>query len=224
MAETRHVHVDSSLKDKLLLQRMRGVEELGRPFKYRLDLLSTDPDLKMEDLVGDKMTVVLTLPDGERHFNGIVSRFGVGGTLGRYTRYTAMLRPNFWLLTRASDSKIYKKMSVPQIVKDVVGKFGLGDVEDGLQHTYVAREYRVQYRETYFDFLSRLMEEEGIYYFFKHEKDKHTMVLCDDKGSHKPAKGFEKVPFIDPEENAHPRDEHFSEWDVEQELQSAAFV
>ena len=223
--DTRHVHIVSPLKpEELQLQRVRGVEEIGRPFVFELDLLSPEPTLKINDLVGDKVTIVLTLPDGERFFNGYIASFGQAGIVGRYTRYMATVRPFFWLLTRASDSRIFKKKSVPDIIKDVIGKFGIGPVEDSLQNTYLPREYTVQYRETYFDFLSRLMEEEGIYYYFRHEKSQHFMVLCDDKGSLKPVKGYEKIPFIDPEQNANPREEHFSEWTHLQELQTGAFV
>jgi type VI secretion system secreted protein VgrG len=223
--DTRHVHLASPLPaDQLLLQRMHGIEELGRPFLYELELLSPDPGLKLDDLLGDKMSVVLALPDGDRSFNGHVARFGQAGMLGRYTRYHCTLRPFFWLLTRASDSRIFKKASIPDIVKQVVGHFGLGQIDDKLQGTYLTREYTVQYRETYFDFLSRLMEEEGIYYWFRHEKDQHVMVLCDDPASHKPVKGYEKIPFIDPEQNAHPREEHFGEWVLAHEVASGAYA
>lgn len=224
--ETRHVHIKSPLKpDELQLQRVHGVEELGRPFLFELELLSPDPHLKIDDLLGDKATIVLSLPDGERHFNGHITSFGQGGIVGRYTRYHAELRPFFWLLTRASDSRIFKKATVPEIVKQVLGQFGIGRVEDGsLQATYLAREYTVMYRETYFDFLSRLMEEEGIWYFFRHEKDQHVMVLCDDRASVKTVEGYEKIPFIDPEQNANPREEHFAEWTHLQEIRTGAFA
>lgn len=223
--DTRHVHLVSPLpSEQLLLQRVHATEELGRPFAFDLELLSPDPHLEIDDLLGDKMTVVLTLPDGDRHFNGHVVRIGQGGALGRYTRYHCTLRPFFWLLTRASDSRIYKKLSAPEIVKNVIGQFGIGAVEERLQNNYLPREYTVQYRESYFDFLSRLMEEEGIYYFFRHEKDQHVLVLCDDRSSHKPVPGYESIPFIDPDVNAHPREEHFAQWTLLHEVQTGAYV
>ncbi len=223
--DTRHVHIVSPLKpEELQLQRVRGFEEIGRPSLFDLELLSPDPALKIDDLLGDKATIVLALPDGERYFNGHFAGFGQAGTVGRYTRYHAQLRPFFWLLTRASDSRIFKKLTVPEIVKKVIGQFGIGQLEDKLQGTYLAREYTVQYRESYFDFLSRLMEEEGIYYYFRHEKAQHVMVMCDDRASLKAVPTYEKIPFIDPEQNANPREEHFSEWTHLQEVRSGAFA
>jgi type VI secretion system secreted protein VgrG len=223
--ETRHVYLISSLEpEELMLQRARVTEELGRVFEIRLDLLGSDPHISVEDLVGDTMTVCLALPDGERYFNGYVARFGQGGAAGRYTRYRCTMRPFFWLLTRASDSRIFRKMSVPEIVKTVISEFGFGEVELKLQGSYPTREYTVQYRESYFSFLSRLLEEEGIYYFFRHQKDRHNMVLCDDKGSHEPVAGWEKIPFIDPQENEAPREEHFSRWQLTQQFESGAFA
>ncbi len=223
--DTRHVHLLSPLDaDQLMLQRAHVVEELGRPFSIDLDLLSPEADLKIADLIGDTMTVALALPDGDRYWHGHVAGFSQGGAQGRYTRYTCTLRPFLWLLTRASDSRIYKQSTVPDIVKHVIAQFGLGEVEDKLQGSYPSREYTVQYRETFFDFLSRMMEEEGIYYYFRHEKQRHVLVLCDDRASHPPAPKYDSVPFIDPAVNAAPREEHFSQWTLRQELESGAYV
>ena len=224
MATTRHVQLLSPLKpEELLLQRAHVVEELGRPFTIELSLLSLDPALPFAKLLGDTMTVVLTLASGERYWNGHVARFGQGGALGRYTRYTCTLRPHLWMLTRASDSRIFKKMTVPQIVEQVVSQFGIGQVESKLQGDYPQREYTVMYRETYFDFVSRLLEEEGISYFFRHEKSRHFCVLCDDSASHKAVPGYETIPFIDPA-NAVAREEHVAEWVVRHEVASGAFA
>jgi type VI secretion system secreted protein VgrG len=225
MADITQIELHSSLpKGQLLVHRVHATEALGRLFQYDLDLFSPDPGLKLEDLTGDKMTVEISTPEGPRYFNGIVASISQGAAAGRYTRYHLTLRPFFWLLTRASDSRIYKKSSVPDIIKEVFGRLGIGQVDDKLQTGYLAREYTVQYRESYFDFLSRLMEEEGIYYWFKHEKDNHTMVLCDDRASHKAVPGYEKLPFIDPRTNESPREEHFSEWKVAHEVVTGAYA
>jgi type VI secretion system secreted protein VgrG len=214
MADITQIEIHSSLKKgQLLVNRVRATEELGRLFKYDLDLYSPDPGLDLDKLAGDKMTIEIATSEGSRYFNGYVAEIAQGAASGRYTRYHATLRPFFWLLTRASDSKIYKKSTVPDIVKEVVDHLGVGKVNDkGLQNTYLAREYVVQYRESHFDFLSRLMEEEGIYYWFAHENGQHEMMLGDDRASHKTVPGYEKLAFIDPKLNASPREEHFSEW------------
>ena len=223
--DTRHVHLISPFgPEELLLQRAQITEELGRLSHVYLELLSEDPQLSMAKALGDKMTVAMATAEGERFFNGHVARFGQAGALGRYTRYKATLKPFLWLLTRTSDSRIFKKQTVPEIIKDVIGKAGLGEIQDGLQKTYLPREYVVQYRETTFDFLSRLMEEEGIYYYFSHTKDQHKLVLCDDKASHKPVPKYEEIPFIDPEENSTPREEHFAQWSMVQQVETGAYA
>lgn len=226
MADITQIELHSSLKKgDLLVQRVHAVESLGRPFQYDLELLSPDPALDLDALAGDKMTIEIGTPEGPRYFNGIVAEISQGAAAGRYTRYFATLRPFFWLLTQASDSRIYKKSSVPAIIKEVIGRLGVGDVDDkGLQTAYLDREYVVQYRETYFDFLSRLMEDEGIYYWFTHEKGQHTMILGDDRASHETVPGYEKLPFIDPKVNASPRQEHFSEWKISHAVVSGAYA
>ncbi len=101
--------------------------------------------------------------------------------------------PTPWLLRQTSDCRIYKGKTVPQIVREVLSEFGYGDVRLALSGSYTAREYCVQYRESYFDFISRLMEQEGIYYFFTHASSSHTMVLADALGAHAPRPGFETL-------------------------------
>ncbi len=213
MADITQIELHSSLaRGQLLVNRVHATEALGRPFQYDLDLFSPDAGLDLDALAGDKMTIEIATSEGSRYFNGYVAEIAQGAAAGRYTRYHATLRPFFWLLTRASDSRIYKKSTVPDIIKEAIGRLGVGDVNDkGLQNGYLAREYVVQYRETYFDFLSRLMEEEGIYYWFEHDKDQHVMMLGDDRAAHKTVSGYEKLAFIDPKVNANPREEHFSE-------------
>ena len=97
-----------------------------------------------------------------------------------YSSYRATMVPWLWLLTRTADCRIFQEMKAPDIIKTIFGDYGFGGfVEDKLTETYRVWEYCVQYRETAFNFVSRLMEQEGIYYYFKHEKGKHMLVLCD---------------------------------------------
>ncbi len=226
MPEARNFHVRTPLADGVLLvYRVRAREELGRPFRYDLELLSEDPQVKLEDVVGKDMTLTLHMHDNDpRYFHGVVARFGQSGTRGRYTRYLCTLRPHLWLLTRVSHSRIFQGKTVPEIVTQVLKDSGYSDVVNKLHETYQPREYCVQYRETDFDFVSRLMEEEGIYYHFAHEDQKHSMVLADERASHAPMPNYEKLPFIPPEVNARPREEHVREWTVMHEVQTGAMA
>jgi len=186
-------------KDVLLLKSMRGVEAMSQPFQWDLDLLSEKNDVDPDALLGQKVSVGLTLPNGKkRFFHGFVSEFSLGGWVQNYSEYRAVVRPWYWLRCRTADCKIFQEMTVPQIFEDVVKQYGFTDYELKLAGSYEPWEYCVQYRETDFNFLSRLLEQEGIYYFFVHEEGKHTMVLADDPGQHTTLSGYETVPYYAP--------------------------
>jgi type VI secretion system secreted protein VgrG len=216
----RAFEVTTPLGDGVLLfRRMTVTEELGRMFEIDLELLSKQGDIKLADLLGQGITVKAELPaGGERYFHGLVSRFVQEGMLGNYYAYRATLRPWLWFLTRTADCKIYQTMTVPNIVKQVFGDQGFSDYDLKLNGQYTQWDYRVQYRETAFAFVSRLMEREGIYYFFKHEQGKHTLVLCDGPSSHAKTSGYETVPYYPPSPRA-PRAEHVWQWQHWQEVQ-----
>jgi type VI secretion system secreted protein VgrG len=174
--------------DTLLLRAVVGSERLGRLFQYDLELLAEDPDLDFGDLVGAPLTVRIDEPSGERRYvNGIASRFEFAGTHeGGLAVFRATLRPWFWLLSRSADCRIFQDRSVVEIVDQVFSDFGFGDYDLRLSDAYDPIPYCVQYRETTFNFLSRLLEEEGIYYHFEHSDGRHVMVLCDGPSSHGP--------------------------------------
>jgi len=186
-------------KDVLLLESMQGVEAMSQPFQWRLHLLSEKGDVDPDDLLGQKVSVAMTLADGtSRFFNGTVSEFSLGGWEQNYHKYHAVVRPWYWLLTRTADCRIFQEMTVPQIYEEVVKQYGFTDYQLKLSGSYEPWEYCVQYRETDFNFLSRLLEQEGIYYFFTHEDGKHTMVLVDDPGQHQAQSGYATVPYYAP--------------------------
>jgi type VI secretion system secreted protein VgrG len=140
--------------------------------------------------------------------------------LGRYVRYSARVVPWVWFLTRTSDCRIFQQKSVPDIIKSVFREHGTSDFEDSLNGSYSPRDYCVQYMETDFDFVSRLMEEEGIYYFFKHEKDKDTLVLCDSAGAHSTTPGCESVSYYPPSENVLREEDIINHWVLSHSMQS----
>jgi type VI secretion system secreted protein VgrG len=211
--------------DVLLFHRMTATEALGHLFQYDLDLLSKDPNIKFEDLLGQSVTVSLELPqDKTRYFNGFVSRFSLSGSLGDLSAYTATVRPWLWFLTRTADCRIFQEMTVPDIIKQVFRDQGFTDFEEALSGSYRKWTYCVQYRETDFNFVSRLMEQEGIYYYFKHEKNKHQLVLADSVSSHEAFPGYEKLPFFPPDEHLRREEHHIYEWTVSQEVQPGIYA
>ncbi|MFQ5506932.1 MAG: type VI secretion system Vgr family protein, partial [Planctomycetota bacterium] len=211
--------------DALLFHRMTSKEQLGRMFEFDLELLSEDEQIKLENVLGQSMTVRLDLPDGsQRWFNGLVSKFAQAGRAGNYARYQATLRPWLWFLTRSADCRIFQEMTVPAIIKEVFSKHGFTNLTDNLTGSYREWDYCVQYRETDFNFVSRLMEQEGIYYHFAHEDGKHDLVLCDSYSSHEPIPGYEEIPYFPPSTGAERERDHIFHWSVSQEVQSGAFA
>jgi type VI secretion system secreted protein VgrG len=185
--EKRHIRISSVLgKDVLLISALHGSEGISRLFSFELSLISENQGISFEEIVGTAVTVAIDLPWGKkRFFNGIVSRFAQtsgGGTVDGDTRtstYRATMVPWFWLLSRSSESRIFQNLSVPDIVEKIFKDQGFSDFEMKLQGSYAKREYCVQYRETHYNFVSRLLEDEGIHYFFQHSDGKHKLVLAD---------------------------------------------
>src|SRR5437660_2336900 len=208
-------------KDVLLLVGLTGHEAISQLFTFQLDLLAEDASkVKFDKLLGQKITVALKLPnEKERYFNGICNRVSQGGRSEGdvFTSYRLEIVPQFWFLTRRSQSRIFQHVNVPDILKQVLD--GL-DVTFEIQGTFEPRDYCVQYRESDFDFASRLMEEEGIYYFFKHTDSGHQMVLANTPQSHPAVAGPAEIKYEEIHGAAR-EDERISQWVKSQEIRTA---
>src|SRR3954470_1419667 len=212
-------------EDVLLFHGMSAREEMSRPFEYQLDLLSKKKDVNLDQILGKNVTIKLGLPDDQtRYFNGYVTRFAQGGMFGPYHRYLATVRPWLWFLTRTADCRIFQEMKVPDIIKMVFADHPSADYKLELTGTYKKWTYCVQYRETDFNFVSRLMEQEGIGYYFRHSDGHDTLVLTDSATKHQPVPGYEKLSFIAPNQQVKPDSEHVHAWDFQREIQPGAFV
>jgi type VI secretion system secreted protein VgrG len=221
----RLAEIQTPLGNKLLMRGMTGNEELGRPFSYQLELLSEDESITGAAVLGKGMTVKISLADeSQRCIHGLCTRFSNVGRAGRYAMYEAELRPWIWLLSHSSDCRIFQNETVPNIIKTVFRDHGFSDVEDSLTETYKPLEYVVQYCETALNFVTRLMEATGIYYFFTHEEGKHTLVLADSQTAHLPAKGCEEVPYYPPDGRHAREHDHFDDWHVEEQFRSGSYV
>lgn len=211
-------------KDVLLLQDMTVSEELGRLFTIDAEVLSKE-NISFEYLLGQNVSIRINLEEGKRFFNGYVSGMSQAVDEGHYARYNITLKPWFWFLTRTSDCKIFQNQTVPDIIKQVCNGLGFTDIEDKLTASYRTWGYCVQYRETDFNFLSRLMEQEGIYYYFTHEEGKHTLNLADGYGSHEPISGYEELEYFPPDDVVVRKDDKRVEgWFVSKKIQPGAYV
>jgi type VI secretion system secreted protein VgrG len=170
---------------KLLLQTFQGEERISSLFHYSLEMVSADNALDFSQIVGKAITVSTNLVSGEtEYFNGIVGRFIQSGKNARFTTYRAEVHPWLWLLTMNSDCRIFQNKTAPDIIKQVFSDAGFTDFTNSLTGTYKSRDYCVQYMESSFHFVTRLMEEEGIFYFFTHDASSHKLVLADDSSAH----------------------------------------
>ncbi|WP_165232306.1 type VI secretion system Vgr family protein [Aquisphaera insulae] len=210
--------------DVLLLQGVEGTEALSRLFEFRLAMLADSTVvINFDQLLGQEATVAFRLPDGSsRYLSGILSEVSQGGRVSSslgpsfFTLYQATLVPRLWLLTRKVGSRIFQQMTVKDILAAVLGPIA---PEVQLQGTYKPRDYCVQYRESDFDFATRLMEEEGIYYYFTHAQGSHKMVLADSPMSHPTVPGEATVHYEEVEGGLRDEDRVHA-WRRRQEIRS----
>jgi type VI secretion system secreted protein VgrG len=191
---------------------MSGHESLGEPFVFDVRLISDDPDVDESELLGKNATIQVSLPNGKaRYFHGIITDFGYGGTDGRHIVYHATLRPWLWLLSQASDCRIFQHATVPEVVSTLFREHGFSDgFKLTLNRDYPQRDYIVQYRESTLAFVQRLLEREGIYYYFKHDSSGHSMEIVDDVSAHAAEPGYEQVPFFPP--GRFNEKDHIAQW------------
>ena len=195
--------------NKLLFKSLQGEEYLSNLFHFQLEMLSESKQLNFDDIIGQALTVeVQFAPEHHRYFHGIVTRFVQAGTDARFTIYHAEVRPWLWLLTLTKNCRIFQKLAVPDIIRKVFSDLGFSDYRFALIKPggYEKRDYCVQYEETAFNFVSRLMEDEGLFYFFEHQADKHVLVIADDLGAHKPCPGIPQARYLQISNETQPED------------------
>jgi type VI secretion system secreted protein VgrG len=208
--------------DVLLMQGFTGHEAISRPFFFQVECVAENATkIPFDALLGQKITVEIALPGGgKRHVNGTCLRVSQGARDATFTRYALDLVPEPSLLSRKTQSRIFQQISVPDILKKVFAGF---DMAYEIQGTFPTRDYCVQYRESDFAFASRLMEEEGIYYFFKHSAGSHTMVLANTPGSHPDLPGRSSLIFETVGGGTREED-RVKSWEKAQELKSSKVV
>jgi type VI secretion system secreted protein VgrG len=226
MSPTRKITLHSPIApEKLLIRRALIAEQLGQPFSIEMELISPDEALDFDAILGREMRIEVALDDGgTRYFHAYFVEFAQTGRMGTYATYRARCAPWLWFLTRTADCRIFQDQSVPEIVKSVFREHGFTDFKDRLTRSYRKREYCVQYRETDFDFVQRLMEEEGIYYYFAHTQNSHSLVLADSYSGHESVSGYETIEYFPPSENEVREKDHIFDWRQSRNIQSGKYV
>jgi type VI secretion system secreted protein VgrG len=206
--------------DTLVLSEMDGTEAISRPFEMRTVLLSTRADLTAKALLGTRLSISLDTDARVRQFNGIVARLAIAEQPGAHDargalfRYEAVVRPSLWLLTRATHCRFFHDRTILEIVAAVLAGYDV-DYRNACTARYPALEHCAQYDETDFDFVSRLLEREGIYYYFEHENGKDRLVLADTPNA--PAHGG-TIAFADALIDGGTLAESVYRWRFEEEL------
>jgi type VI secretion system secreted protein VgrG len=230
LQDNRFASVTTPLgKDVLLFSRMTGTEEMSRLFEYEVDLLVESKNLSsvvVNKVLGQTMVVAVELPSGggTRYFHGLVTQFRHHGAEDDYFLYRAVLSPWLWFLTCTSDCRIFQDLSVPDIIKKIFTDNGFSDFKLELTGSYKPRNYCVQYRETDFNFVSRLMEYEGIFYFFEHSNAKHTLIIADSVNAYQTISNYETISYFPPENVERKKQDHIFKWQTVHQVQSGTYV
>ncbi|HEX4808049.1 MAG TPA: type VI secretion system tip protein TssI/VgrG, partial [Bryobacteraceae bacterium] len=215
--------------DVLLLQSFSGSEGVSRPYRFTVklvaDVMNNMPSrVQPPQIVGQPMSIRITLSDpssadsGERYISGMCERFSVEDSDDEFAHYTAVMVPWFSFLNYASNCRIFEHMAVPDIITKVVSDLGYsGKLQNNLTKTYTSWDYCVQYRETDFNFLSRLMEHEGIFYYFEHTASDHKMVLADAPSCYNAMPGQSSFRYS-PETGVSPMEDTIRRWRLEEEI------
>jgi type VI secretion system secreted protein VgrG len=207
---------------ELLLKSFAGSEEISRLFGYRLEMIAENKTkVPFDSLLGQKLTIHMQLPDeSETHLNGLCVRFAQAERDATFTVYHAEIVPDVWKLTRKAQSRIFQRKTVKEILQAVFQKFS---VDWQVNEKYEPRDYCVQYRETDFNFGARLMEEEGIYFYFKHSDGDHQMIVSDAPRDHPDLPGENQFIYEELEGGTRDEDRIWS-WTKEQEMRPGKYL
>ena len=194
---------------------------MSATFDMEVEMLSSDPAIDFDSVLGHNLTVGVNRPrGGERYFNGYVTSFGFSGVSGRMFLYRATVSPWLWLLKQTENCMIFHGETVVSIAEAIFNAHGFADFRFDVAGDPPTYDYCVQYRESDFNFISRLFEKEGLYYFFEHENGKHTLVVTDTMDTHKTDPGYETVPMVMDGETTRRQREGVFSWRTRQQIRA----
>lgn len=211
---------------EFLFDAMQGTDGMSTLSDYTVRLLHRSMQVDVRALLGKSLTLTINTAAAPRHINGVIASFALVGQEGeadRYFVYEARVVPWFWLATHKKEFRIYQDQSVPETIKQVLSPYGYV-FEFDLVERYAPRVYCVQYDETDFQFVSRLLEAEGIHYYFRHEQEKHTLVMSDEIQSHKTVAGYEHVSYFTEDKLVLPQQDFMTHVAVYQDLRPGQFT
>ena len=209
-----------------LFDAMQGTDSMSELSDYTVRLLHRSLQVDVQSLLGQSLTLTIQTAVAPRYINGVIACFallGQEGEVDRYYVYEARVAPWFWLATHKKDFRIYQNQSVPETIKQVLTPYGQ-PFEFNLIEDYAPRVYCVQYDETDFQFVSRLLEAEGMHYYFRHDQDQHTLVMSDDMASHRSVDGYEQVAYFTENKLTLPQQDYMTHLAVHQALRPGQYA
>jgi type VI secretion system secreted protein VgrG len=215
--ENRKLRLTGPLTDdQMFIKAARVVEGLSKISEISVDFMSPDKARDLADLVGKPFTVKMQLGEEEggswRQFVGTCTEAQFIGVHEGYGYYSVELRPWLWFLTKSTDNRIFQEKNAEEIIKDVFSEHGFSDFTFKTNRTPATRVYTVQYDETDYDFVCRLMEEEGLYFFSTVKSDIDHLMIVDYIGAHKPIEGEATVKYFPREKDYRRTEDHIFEW------------
>jgi type VI secretion system secreted protein VgrG len=211
--------------DRLVVSRFEGSETIADLFEYRIDAVSEDQNIDFDKALGTPCSIsIASKHDGvKRCFNGILVEAHWSGKDGALSTYRLVLRPWFWLLSRTTNCKIFANCNIPDIVDQVFGKHPFAKFEwRASRGSYPVMEYCVQYRESDFNFVSRLMEEVGLYYFFDHSENDHKLIIADSISSHKDKEGGASLSYYANDLRTGRNEDSLNDWSAGRKFRSGS--
>lgn len=207
-------------EDKLVLTAFDAVEGLSELFEFRVDAMSDDANIDFDQLLGRSCSVSVKLFEPQaRRFSGLAVEAQATGMIQDLYTYQLVLRPALWLLTRTTNCRIYHKKTVIEIVSEVLEERQI-DFRLATKDGYPKLDYCVQYRETDYNFIARLMEQHGVYFFFTHSGDSHKLVLADQTSSHEDVVGLSTVRYSTSSTAQHSMEQTLSSWSSERRFRT----
>lgn len=207
--------------ESLLFWKLNGTEAMSRSFSLNVTMLAQDDNIDRQALLGKSLTVTVpTQTMQPRYFNGKITEVNLQSTElngVRYAVYILKIESDLWPLLRDRNQRIFQNQRVPDIIRTILAEYGVR-TEDRLTGQYRNWEYCVQYQESSYSFISRLMELEGIYFFFRHEADSHTLVLMDAAESHQPVSGYEVIPYHTSPSGGTTSEEGIGQWAISERV------
>uniref|UniRef100_UPI00333F1CF5 type VI secretion system tip protein TssI/VgrG n=1 Tax=Paracoccus sp. TaxID=267 RepID=UPI00333F1CF5 len=227
MSSAREITVTiPAIGEPVTFERMEGEEEISTPFAFELRCSAKTLDLKPAEVLGTRATIQVKGPEDSepRHFDGHVAEFGLTEIRDDFAFYRLLLRPALWFAGLATDNRIFQNQSVPDIIEEVLRAYPDVVLDKRLEGSYPPRDYCVQFEESDLAFLQRLMEEEGIFYFFRHAQDGHVTVLADANAAMKPAPGASEIAYEPDSPNAPREGDYLTGWVPRASVRIGAFA